>query len=220
MKVLRILGIVLLLLGVFFILNAGSGITGFVVFEDVGKGVSSILGIAFVVGGILLIMFEYRDYSSRRKEYFHERAVEITRHPGTDEWIANWEVPGIVKELESMDVGIRGPESHLGGHAGPNIRHINLIGRNQEGDKLSHKHIFVSDDPYDSRLTETPRRDVRTRRHHRKGSQRPYNFPSESYSSRRSAFEESSYDSKMRSSMEKKRLSKRKVRGGKYASAA
>ena len=49
-------GVVLFWIGVAFILNSFSGITGYVVAEEIGKSVSSILGLVFVVGGLALFI--------------------------------------------------------------------------------------------------------------------------------------------------------------------
>ena len=51
-------GMISILIGIFFILNSFSGITGFAVAEGIGKGTSGILGLVFVVGGILVFMVE------------------------------------------------------------------------------------------------------------------------------------------------------------------
>jgi len=56
MKVNKILGIVLFLIGGFLIFNSFSSMTGFAVAEFVGKGASSILGFVFVLVGVLVFM--------------------------------------------------------------------------------------------------------------------------------------------------------------------
>ena len=52
----KTLGAILILTGIVLILNSFSGITGFVVAESLGKSVSSILGLVFVIGGVLVFM--------------------------------------------------------------------------------------------------------------------------------------------------------------------
>jgi len=56
-KFLRTLGIISIIIGAFFIFSSYPNITGFTVFGEVSKGfVGSILGIAFIIGGSLLLM--------------------------------------------------------------------------------------------------------------------------------------------------------------------
>jgi len=55
-KLSSIIGIIYLLLGIIILLNSFSGITGFVIFEDVNVKWSSVLGVVFVLIGILIIM--------------------------------------------------------------------------------------------------------------------------------------------------------------------
>lgn len=55
-SVMRALGILLILAGVLFVLNSFSGITGFAVAELVGKATGSIIGLVFIVGGIVLFL--------------------------------------------------------------------------------------------------------------------------------------------------------------------
>lgn len=47
-----------IILGAVLILNACSGMTGYVVFQDVGVQTSSILGLAMFIGGIMLLAYE------------------------------------------------------------------------------------------------------------------------------------------------------------------
>ena len=56
MKKSRILGVVLIIIGFLFILNSLSSITGFAVAESIGKGASSLVGIALVIGGVLMFI--------------------------------------------------------------------------------------------------------------------------------------------------------------------
>lgn len=53
---LRIVGIFSIFLGIVFLLDSFSGITGFVVFEGIKKSASSILGTIFIVGGLILVI--------------------------------------------------------------------------------------------------------------------------------------------------------------------
>ena len=50
------LGAVSFLVGIVLILNAGSGITGFVIAEGVGVGVSFFIGLVFLIGGLGLMI--------------------------------------------------------------------------------------------------------------------------------------------------------------------
>ena len=52
----KILGAILILIGFVLILNSFSGMTGFAVADSIGKGVSSILGFVFVIGGFLVFI--------------------------------------------------------------------------------------------------------------------------------------------------------------------
>lgn len=72
------IGTLSLLIGVFLVLDSFSGITGHVVSEQTGKGIGSILGLAFVIGGLLLFALEIQE---RRKEGGLERnlAQEILK---------------------------------------------------------------------------------------------------------------------------------------------
>jgi hypothetical protein len=54
----KIAGAILFLIGIVLIFNSFSGITGFVVLENIGKGVSSIFGLVFVLGGLALLMIQ------------------------------------------------------------------------------------------------------------------------------------------------------------------
>ena len=52
----KIISLGSIVIGIIILLNSFSGITGFIVLEDVGKTASSILGIVLVISGILLLM--------------------------------------------------------------------------------------------------------------------------------------------------------------------
>ena len=52
----KIIGGLCFLFGAVFLMNSFSGITGFVVLENAKADVSSILGIALVIGGLLMFM--------------------------------------------------------------------------------------------------------------------------------------------------------------------
>lgn len=51
------IGIFLTLAGFVFILNSISGITGYVITEDISLGESSIYGFIIVVGGLVLFLY-------------------------------------------------------------------------------------------------------------------------------------------------------------------
>ena len=59
-KIMGVLGIFSFLLGAIFSINSFSGITGFVIVKEAGRNVSSILGIAFIVVGLILFNLETR----------------------------------------------------------------------------------------------------------------------------------------------------------------
>jgi formate-dependent nitrite reductase membrane component NrfD len=50
----RVSGVVVFLVGVVLIGMSISSVTGFVVMEEVASGVSSIIGVIFVIGGLLI----------------------------------------------------------------------------------------------------------------------------------------------------------------------
>ena len=87
-RVVRIIGFVFLVFGIILLLNSFSGITGYVIFKDVGKGVGSILGLVFVIGGLVLLMAEREGAESglvkkTRKIKEELRKVLDSRHVGT-----------------------------------------------------------------------------------------------------------------------------------------
>jgi len=55
-RMFRILGIISLVIGALFLLNSFSGITGFVIVEEVGRNVSGVLGLIFVLVGMVLML--------------------------------------------------------------------------------------------------------------------------------------------------------------------
>jgi len=55
-KKFKIIGATLILIGCVFILNSFSTITGFAIADSIGKGVSSIIGLVLVGGGIVMFM--------------------------------------------------------------------------------------------------------------------------------------------------------------------
>ena len=146
-------------------------------------------------GRPLKYLRDLEDYKNT-DPYFIKRAKEITRHSGTDEWIANWELGAIKLALEQKGMKVRGPESHYGGQTGPKIRHINVSGKNEEGVSLKHKHIFVTFDPSDYKLFETPKKDY---------SNKSKPFSSKTYVppvKRGKAFKKSLYDPKQRKNLQ------------------
>lgn len=52
----KVIGIILIIVGFVFVLNSFSGITGFVIAESVGKGISGVLGLVLIIGGALIFM--------------------------------------------------------------------------------------------------------------------------------------------------------------------
>jgi hypothetical protein len=57
---LKILSYMVILAGALLILNAFSGLTGFVVSEAIGINVSSILGVILFIGGIILLQYAHQ----------------------------------------------------------------------------------------------------------------------------------------------------------------
>ena len=69
-RTLNLLGILLILIGAVLLLNS-AGITGFAILENVDKTAGNILGLALVVGGVLLLQAregEEREGRERRLE--------------------------------------------------------------------------------------------------------------------------------------------------------
>lgn len=56
-RTLRVIGIVAVVIGIVLILNVSDSFTGFAVLESISGGASSVLGVVFVIGGILLWTF-------------------------------------------------------------------------------------------------------------------------------------------------------------------
>ena len=56
LKLQRIFGGALILTGFIFILNSLSSITGFIISQNLGKGVGSIFGLVFIICGILIFV--------------------------------------------------------------------------------------------------------------------------------------------------------------------
>ena len=63
-----ILGILFIFTGIVLILNSFSGITGFVVFENISKNTGSIFGIVFIVVGALLFVIRGEEQRKYRAE--------------------------------------------------------------------------------------------------------------------------------------------------------
>ena len=57
-KILRTLGVISFIFGAVLLLNSFSGITGFVIIEDLERNMGSVWGVAFIIVGILLIFVE------------------------------------------------------------------------------------------------------------------------------------------------------------------
>ncbi len=78
-KTTKVLGILSVILGIFFLLNAYTSITGFVIAEKIGKGVSSILGIVFIAVGIGLLSY-------RSSEAYESRESKLSHMIGKHKW--------------------------------------------------------------------------------------------------------------------------------------
>jgi hypothetical protein len=70
-KLIRAMGIVFVLAGLFFALNSISNFAGFTILEKVNNFVGSFMAIVFVIGGFLIIM------SSRKDERKEEKRLEL-----------------------------------------------------------------------------------------------------------------------------------------------
>jgi len=77
-KIQKIIGGVLILIGFVFILNSYFGITGFIVAESTNERVGSILGLVFMIGGLILVMSElekkieiYQDMSKKGDDSYY-----------------------------------------------------------------------------------------------------------------------------------------------------
>lgn len=57
------IGTLSLLIGVFLVLDSSSGITGHIISEQTGRGIGSVFGLAFIIGGLLLFFIEGREKS-------------------------------------------------------------------------------------------------------------------------------------------------------------
>lgn len=153
----RWLGLALFVVGIIFILDSNVGITGFVVAETASVGIGTLIGLAFVIGGIGLLMSREEgnlerqtNYSTVNAEYFIKRAKEITRHKG-DVYISQWEVNGLLNELKDegyrIEHGTDNPAIHFTSPFAPRILHYHIEKGKKEG-----KHLYVTKDPNDPRL--------------------------------------------------------------------
>jgi hypothetical protein len=68
----NILSAVLFALGLFFILNSLSGITGFVVFENVEKNTGTFVGLVFLLGGLAGIWLAMEPLEKRVEKTFYK----------------------------------------------------------------------------------------------------------------------------------------------------
>lgn len=59
MKKVRVIGFVLLLVGIIFVLDSQVGITGFVVAENLGSNIGTLIGMVLFIGGIGLLAYEH-----------------------------------------------------------------------------------------------------------------------------------------------------------------
>lgn len=124
-----ILGIVFLVLGIIFLLNPFSGITGFVIFESITKNASSILGLTFFIVGLLLILIGRAEKESELEESIKEAVEqgvpekeakelfeEVNRKVESGEWIELYhEEPRYGRAYPYSTSVIRyfGPKSYL-----------------------------------------------------------------------------------------------------------
>ena len=74
----RWIGISLQLVGVVLLVNAGQGITGFVVAESLSVSVSGFLGLVLLLGGIGLTLLQHRTYDSYEPQV--RRAMGASRY--------------------------------------------------------------------------------------------------------------------------------------------
>lgn len=121
----KILGVVIALVGVVLILNS-AGITGFAILEDVGRSVGNVLGIVFIIGGVLLCATQTLEHKVSKKKriggrhkretgadvsfsslgntrtYFQRRAKEIfdPKYDVQDVWVSRWEMEGIINYMK------------------------------------------------------------------------------------------------------------------------
>lgn len=158
----RILGICLTIIGITLLINSQVSILGAIIgVSAIASTLSLILGLTLMLVGIILFAsarLKHRESPletlANKEEYYHERAIELTSD-SRPVWIHQGELYGLKKEFEKIGINIRGPEGHYGGKTGPYQRHINLTGRNKKGVKLTHKHVYIAQDPNDPRIQET-----------------------------------------------------------------
>ena len=178
--VIRGLSGILLLTGALLILNSFSGITGFVVFEQIKKSVSTIIGLIFFIFGIAGFFVEKLEKivktGTRAKitldKYISKRIQELTDN-NESAYVSQWELMPIIKKLEEMGYVINRGKGHVAeshttskkqiqkyDRKNPDIfrsnnipRHINLEGYNKNKVWIK-KHLYITRDPSDPRLKE------------------------------------------------------------------
>lgn len=160
MKKGRLFGLTLITTGILIVLSSFSGITGFAVFEGVGKNVGSIVGIVLVVvGGILMLVSHFHIVSHT---YYMRRVNELIRYPdpprtsatGQPIYISLWEANGILNEFNDRGYTIEhGKEASAIHHM--QERHFHVEGTDFD------KHLVVVPDPGDSRIKVVGREVVR-----------------------------------------------------------
>ena len=130
-------------------------LTGAVIGVSSNFNYNSIIGLIFIVFGLVLFTHSRLEEKLSAKEYFNKRAHELTGGKGNNDlWISQWEIEGLKNEFKKMGFGVRYLESHIGGKKGPTQKHINICGRNENGYKIK-RHLFITYDPYDSRIEKT-----------------------------------------------------------------
>jgi hypothetical protein len=172
-RFIRTTGMFLILIGFFFVMNSISNFTGFAVFEDFGgRNVARILGIVFVIVGILAAMAGREERKegglegiAKEDEYYRRRTKEIfdAKYKDQDVYVSRWELDGIMDYIKNA-TNNRGdkiyPESSFEhGTDTPSIHpygshkkvHINVHVEDRNGGYIR-RHLLITDDPYDLRL--------------------------------------------------------------------
>jgi len=55
-NIVRFLGVLLFWIGIVFVLNSFTGMSGYAIVDDIGKGEGSILALVFIIGGLVLFL--------------------------------------------------------------------------------------------------------------------------------------------------------------------
>jgi|GEM_PF-4379261 hypothetical protein len=143
MKYRKFLGGLLIVGGVGLTLESFVGITGFVVGPSGGIDFGFVLGFVFVAGGVGLMM-------SGDSGYFKRRADELVKN-SEDAYVSQWELNGIVKELDKGGFILAHGNGYIAESHGSFPRHTNVEGYNKNGVYLR-KHLVILKNPRDKRL--------------------------------------------------------------------